>query len=116
MHVEYEALRRGRIRHQAHRTSRRTTSRTCRRLLDEQYKKNVVEFLKYEENRKASRKGRKKFGGIMMMQVPGAGPEGGFVQVPVATGGAKMIQACRDTRLGRRDAARDRVVIDYGDI
>ena len=26
------------------------------RLLDEQYKKNVVEFLKYEENRKASRK------------------------------------------------------------
>ena len=88
------------------------------RLLDEQYKKNVVEFLKYEENRKASRKGRKKFGGIMMMQVTGAGPEGGFVQVPVATaGGAKMIQGMqRYTDLDAATPPETRVVIDYGDI
>ena len=81
-------------------------------------KKNVVEFLKYEENRKASRKGRKKFGGIMMMQVPGAGPEGGFVQVPVATaGGAKMIQGMqRYTDLDAATPPETRVVIDYGDI
>ena len=48
----------------------------------------------------------------------GAGPEGGFVQVPVATaGGAKMIQGMqRYTDLDAATPPETRVVIDYGDI
>lgn len=88
------------------------------RLIDAQYHKNVIDFLKYEESRKASKRGKKKgalFGGMMMMQMPGA-PEGQFVQVPVAAqGGARMIQGM--ARYTDLDASvPERVVIDYGDI
>ena len=87
------------------------------RLFDEQYRKNVVEFLKYDEHRKENKKDHKKrFGGVMMMQVPGSGPDGQFVQVPMGTGGAKMIKGM--ARYTDLDAAvtESRVVIDYGDI
>jgi hypothetical protein len=84
-------------------------------LIDEQFHRNVLEYLKYEENRKASKRGRRKggmFGGMMMM--PGA--DGQFIQVPVAAqGGARMIQGM--ARYTDLDASvPERVVIDYGDI
>jgi len=85
------------------------------RLLDEQYKKNVIEYLKYEEHKKSSRSNRRNNmfgGGMMMMTVPGPDGNGQMIQVP---GGARAIAGmARYTDLDASVA--ERVVIDYGDI
>ena len=88
------------------------------RLLDDQYRRNVIEFLKLEQNRKANRKNKKRFGGnvMMMMQMPGASENAPFVPVPAGAmvEGAKAIQMKRYTDLDA--SVGERVVIDYGDI
>jgi len=84
------------------------------RLLDEQYKKNVMEYLRYEENKKNSKRARKPnmFGGMMMMTMPGPNGDGQFIQLP---GGARAIAGM--PRYTDLDAVvPERVVIDYGDI